>query len=406
MKLESVEIRSYRGIEHLTLPLDPRLTVLHGANGCGKTSVLTATAMALGAAPDTDYRRLELDRRVGSADRPAIAVKEASENGKPTGTLSLYIPEFRMPADIDGPVRVPKPNLGPWERELSDMALPRCRFYDIDRAAASSLIGRSVGSIPDYEQLFEWFHAKEYEELRLQREQGADARLGSLAAVRAAICGMLHDVSDPRVGMSDPPRLVVSRPDEPVIAFEQLSDGYRGVLALAADIGRYLVEADLAGDSPKPLEREIVVLIDEIELHLHPAWQQRILADLIRTFPNAQFVLSTHSPQVLTTVHPKHIVELAVEEGRVVAGPPSAPTYGAEAGAVLAGVMGVEKRPPNEFSEGLRRYMRLVSDDQGETQEARKLRDRLDELSYHDPALQRADMEIRRRKMLRDMDES
>ena len=96
-----------------------------------------------------------------------------------------------------------------------------------------------------------------------------------------------------------------------------------------------------------PLESEAVVLIDEVELHLHPGWQQRILGDLQRTFPNAQFIVSTHSPQVLTTVEPQCIVELAREGDRIVAGAPAGATYGAEAGDVLSVVMGVKERPEN-----------------------------------------------------------
>ena len=410
MKLESVAIYNYRGIESLELPLDPNLTVLFGENGCGKTTVLTATAMALGIGAERDYHRAALDRRVGATDDPWIALRgidSTAEEGKEPQTQSLRVPEFRMPADFDEESRAADRYRGDWEFHWGMNPLPS-RFYDVDRAVVSSLTGREVGSKPDYEQLFEWFHAKEYEELRLQRERGQGMELEDLAAVRNAVCRMLHGVSEPRVGMSDPPRLVVTNNNagsETTFAFEQLSDGYRGVLALAADIARHMAEFRSPRESGDALDRDIIVLIDEIELHLHPGWQQRILTDLRRTFPNAQFVVSTHSPHVLTSVHPEHIVELAVEDGRVVAGHPPAPTFGAEAGNVLSSVMGVEKRPANAFSDGLKAYMRLIDDDQGETEEAKELRRQLDDLSHGDPGLGRADLEIRRRRMLRDMGE-
>ena len=93
------------------------------------------------------------------------------------------------------------------------------------------------------------------------------------------------------------------------------------------------------------------------------------------------------APQVLTTVHPKHIVELAIEDGRVVAGAPPISTYGAEAGYVLSGLMGVEQRPDNEFTRLLAQYMRLIADDRGETDEAfrRSIR-----TSRRDPATARS----------------
>ncbi len=153
-----------------------------------------------------------------------------------------------------------------------------------------------------------------------------------------------------------------------------------------------------------PLESEAIVLIDEVELHLHPAWQQRVLADLTRTFPNAQFIVSAHSPQVLTTIKPEQIVELRLESGGVVAEQTSAATYGAEAGDVLTTVMDVKERPDgNEFVGALEGYMALVGDGSGESEEAVSLRHLLESLSPHDPALDRADIEIRRRKLLKGM---
>ena len=104
-----------------------------------------------------------------------------------------------------------------------------------------------------------------------------------------------------------------------MLELDQLSGGQRAVLALAADLAWRMAQGNPHLDGP--LRSEAIVLIDEVELHLHPSWQQRILNDLRRTFPNAQFIVSTHSPQVLTTVEPKHIIELAREDGRIVAGP-------------------------------------------------------------------------------------
>ena len=194
---------------------------------------------------------------------------------------------------------------------------------------------------------------------------------------------------------------------EEELSIAQLSGGYRIMLALAADLARRMAQGNPHLDDP--LQSEAVVLIDEIELHLHPSWQQRILTDLTRTFPNTQFIVSTHSPQVLTTVKPEHVVELWREQGGIVAGSAAAPTYGAEAGDVLETVMGVDQRPgrnDNEFVEKLARYTDLVADGKGESQPAVSLREKLDELSPRDPALDRADIEIRRRKLFQSMGKS
>ena len=96
------------------------------------------------------------------------------------------------------------------------------------------------------------------------------------------------------------------------------------VLALAADLAHRLAPAN--PDKEDVLASECIVIIDEVDLHLHPRWQQTVLADLIRTFPGAQFIVTTHSPQVVSTVPRDRIWIL--NDG--VISPPPAQTRGAE----------------------------------------------------------------------------
>ena len=163
---------------------------------------------------------------------------------------------------------------------------------------------------------------------------------------------MVPGVSEPRIELY-PLRFVVSVESasgrSETLSFDQLSGGYRIVVALAADLARRMAQGNPHLEDP--LVSEAIVLIDEIELHLHPSWQQRVLPDLVRTFPNTQFMVSTHSPQVLTSVRPEHIVALSREGDDVFATQASAATYGAEAGNVLSSVMGVNQRPQNTFKE-------------------------------------------------------
>ena len=325
--------------------------------------------------------------------------------------------------------------------------LPLAVFYDANRAVFDQPQRRrgfttefpryaamqgALAARTDFREFFKWFYAKENEELRRQRDlrdfdyrikdlnAGAllralkslprrdfDYRIKDLNAVRKAIKSMLLGVSDPHIEHR-PLRFVVSVElkggGTETLSIDQLSGGYRIVLALAADLAWRMAQGNPHLDDP--LQSEAVVLIDEIELHLHPAWQQRILADLLRTFPNAQFIVSTHSPQVLTTVKPERVIGLHREDGNIVAGSAAAHTYGAEAGGVLAAVMGVSERPSNKFAAILESYMRLVSEGRGESEEARSLRRELDEDSPDDPGLDRADVEIRRRKVLSRMGKS
>jgi hypothetical protein len=110
---------------------------------------------------------------------------------------------------------------------------------------------------------------------------------------------------------------------------------------------------------------------------------------------------------VLTTVRPEHIVELSYESGRIVASSVPEPTFGAEAGYVLDTVMRVAERPPgNEFVTDLDKYRQLVIVGLGESEPALNIRRKLEELSPRDPALDIADVEIRRQKILNRMGQS
>ena len=308
----------------------------------------------------------------------------------------------------------------------SPIDLPIVAFYDTDRAVFDvphprrnlkteflryAALEGALAPRTNFREFFKWFYFLENEELREKKERRDwDYQLLELKAARKAIEHMAPGVSDPRIRLR-PLRFAVSveseagKPEE--FALDQLSGGYRIVLALAADLARRMAQGN--PHLADPLESEAVVLIDEVDLHLHPEWQQRILVDLRCTFPNTQFIVSTHSPQVLTTVRPEHIVELRRDEGCIVAGRPSALTFtfGAEAGDVLFTVMGVDERPAaehNEFVKKLNAYMRLVDDGHGQSEEAMALRNELDVLSAKDPALDAADMEMERQEIFERME--
>ena len=414
MRIREVTIRNFRAIESLELPLHPELTVLFGPNRCGKTSVLRAIALAaktcvgrfrddppLSADPE-DFRAGEgeslVELVIGDA-RPISIRGNRQEKTWETPGDQILLPLEPSAAAQPGRLEVnlavfygteraigPVPQLDP---EVLRAELRRVRAFD-DAFVMNA----------DFGKLLEWFQIREYQEFTEQRDRrDHDFHLRDLSAVRDAISAMLDGVSNPRFRF-DPWRFVVdelaTNGDRRELSLDQLSGGYRMVLGLAGDLAWRSAQA--YPEEPAPLEAPIVALIDEIELHLHPEWQQRILGDLRRTFPNTQFVVSTHSPQVLSTVKPDQIVALERDGDRIVPGPPDGPTYGAASGDVLSRVMGVEQRPENEFRKTLDAYWRLIDEGQGESRDARRLRKRLDALSPDDRGLRRADIELRRRR--------
>ena len=421
MKLALIRIQNFRAIECLELRPHAQLTVLHGDNAHGKTSVLSAIAAGLGAIPTAlpEVAGLGLkrtDRRDGS-DCTSVLLKTTDEvawEQRLGRRLDWYQESDQEHPSPTSPLR----GLKNWLNQTALAAsgqptdLPVVAYYDTDRAVVDAIkrgakrkasasrylaLAGALAAKTSFRELFEWFYEKENEELREQRErQRLDYRLRDLSAVRDAITSMVGGVTDPHVEMR-PMRFVVSqrfgeRTEKRSLG--ELSGGCRAVLALAGDLARRMAQGN--PHLANPLQSEAVVLIDEVDLHLHPSWQQRILRDLTRTFPNAQFIVSTHSPQVLTTVMPEQIVELHREHGAVVASRTSATTYGAEAGEVLVAVMGVKERPANDFTDKLQEYLRLVGRGRGSSKVATALRSELEALSPQDPALDRADMEMAR----------
>ena len=438
MKLKSVEIENYRAIEKLELALDPSLTVFHGDNSHGKTSVLSAIAVGLGAVPFllpdvSGIGFLKKDRREGGE---GVRVSLTTTNEITWERTSSYVRKRRWTLSEDTvQERQERPRhtlreLKQWLEKTALAAwgtpidLPIMAFYDTERVVRGlakrrgrpkSAISRyaalegALSARTSFRELFEWFYIKENEELREQRERrDLDFRLKELTAVRDAISSMIDCIAEPHVELR-PMRFVVSERLDGEAAekrtLDQLSGGCQAVLALAADLAWRMAQGNPHLDDT--LSSEAIVLIDEIELHLHPSWQQRILGDLRRTFPNAQFIVSTHSPQVLTTVEPQHIVELYRDGDRIVAGAPGGATYGAEAGDVLSVVMGVDERPPeNRFTKALDQYRRLIREERWESKEALALRESLESMSPYDSALDRADLEIKRRKLFKQRAES
>lgn len=159
----------------------------------------------------------------------------------------------------------------------------------------------------DFDAFLEWFSEEEASELREQRKtKGYVSK--ELDAVRRAIEQVFFHAErhcfDPRFE-SNPKRFVITETSTSGESlereFDQLSDGYRGMIALVSDFARRLAIANQYTEED-PLLGEGVLIIDEIDAHLHPKWQYRVIDDLRRTFPNVQLIVSTHSPEVVSTV--------------------------------------------------------------------------------------------------------
>lgn len=137
-------------------------------------------------------------------------------------------------------------------------------------------------------------------------------------------------------------------------------------------------------------------------MHLHPAWQQVVLGSLTKAFPNIQFIVTTHSPQVLTSVRKECIRVIEWEGDKTFARMPVWETYAQESRATLEDVLGVPSRPPLDITNKLCDYLRRVEDRNDNTPETMQLRTELESaLGAGDAQLQLADMLIDRNKAMR-----
>ena len=146
-----------------------------------------------------------------------------------------------------------------------------------------------------------------------------------LQRVKQTLAAILPDIQDgadieilgPKVlGHPDEPSGVRFKTPYGLVPLSGLSLGYQTTLAWAVDLASRLYED--YPDSPNPLAEPAIVLIDEIDLHLHPRWQRQIMEDLSQHFPNAQFIATAHSPSMVQAAANANLAVLQQKDGQVV----------------------------------------------------------------------------------------
>ena len=431
MKLENLSLAHCGGFEQLDITFEPDVTLIAGVNGAGKSTLLRALAVLLSRAlPEFtpsrsallyftdddihgDKASLEVTARIHienqtinagvqrqradeeKGDRFVLLRQEESAPASTsfaqllsartlTGELEASIKETR--AALTALKDAPNPPIAVYftpERRLPGQprTLPEAKPFEPSIAYSRALQDREV----ELREFMHWF--------RTQEKLGADnepSRLRVLDTLRHVVKELIPEFTNLRV--QEQPRLgfVVDKRGESFY-LHQLSDGERGLLALVFDLARRLAIAN--PDTEDPIAEGVaLILIDEIELHLHPKWQRDVLRRLREIFRACQFVVTTHSPLVLGEVPAKCIRFLEFSEGKIS---PTTPTeaYGMDANRILQEQMEAPAR--NKTVEGeLRRLFELI--DQEEFDEARAAIEKLaTELGYREPELVRASSLIR-----------
>lgn len=329
MKLKSVSLENFRSKVSSTLELGSRLTLLIGENGNGKTTFLDAIAIALGEIltylPEVKGIGFKARGDINQSNGKLAAytrIKVISNAGIGWDKMQKRDKSQRTAKQIEAGLGVKQLHhylqesiLDPWNLSLP-FSLPVIVQYGVGRALLDDLpmrrrgfpknhsrfesLADALNSTSRFRSAFIWFYNKENEESRLKQEKrDFDVTLPELDAVRRCITTLFPNLSSPRIAVN-PLRFVVTQDGEE-LEIDQLSDGYKTMLGLAVDLSRRMAAANPHMDDP--LAAEAVVMIDEVDLHLHPSWQQRVVSDLLKCFPNTQFILTTHSPIVVEGIN-------------------------------------------------------------------------------------------------------
>lgn len=410
MILKKITIKNFRNFDELNLKFDNRLTVIIGNNGAGKSTILDAISIAMGAylsgydnigyfrIKDEDVKenkyvigdRIDAQRQFPSTiEAEGMILKEKCKwkiSKEKSNSKGIKPSEIKSVTEIAGKLQSEIRNGN------NQILLPVVAYYGTGRLWNNSTVNYEYKSnrLSGYTDCMNihlnnasfvsWFRMMTIIELQKKRV------LPDFSTVKKAMCSCIENVigtKDVNV-MYDFTRdqiVVVYGKDKKTETLSELSDGYRNTLNMVADIAfRMSLLNPQLGESVIT-ETEGIVLIDEVDLHLHPGWQQRILPDLLKIFKKVQFVVTTHAPMVINSVRKDNVVVLNNNSVDYV----GIQTYGKDANSVLSAVMETGNRPV-EIEKLFQLFYNAL--DNGEIENAKKTLTKLeDKLQDDDPEL-------------------
>lgn len=462
MYIKQLNLSNYRGFKELSLNIPQDLCVFIGVNGSGKSTILDSIAVLLKmwiyalkqtikpfseiellpigliSENDISLNQNTMNLAIGVRFDESVLKKEreiawavAIENNK------LERKETIQSSDLPKHIKSLQQKL--FSREI--YGIPILLYYKANRVAdlqsseSENVLNKSqvreqqlslfdipqlqaydnafIQGIYSYQDFENWFRVQEdYENERKLREN-PDYKNPSLEIVRTALETFFSHFTNTNYSRlrivrtlnfeevrftrrSMQASLTISKDDQD-LQIEQLSDGERMCIIMVADIARRLAIANPTSDI-EALQGSGIILIDEVESHLHPQWQREIVPSLRKTFPKCQFIVTTHSPQVLSNIPNENIFIL--EDFQVLAETP--PNYGRDSNSILFDLMNVTKRP-EFFQRKVNQCFELI--DENKLAEAKALlRELEDHFGEQDADIIRAKSEIEFTKQLDEID--
>ncbi len=423
MNITKLELTHFRGAQALRLDFHERLNVFVGVNGAGKSSVLDAAAILLSWMINRIKHASASGRPISESD---IQNGESTANIKVTCKMQGRYFGWNLAKTRKGhnkrgvaSVLVTLSEIAKqWQSEISEhdekVNLPLMAYYPVNRAVLDiplrirekhrfgllAAYDEALSGGASFRQFFEWFREREDLENEIRRDRqtlfqkiNAPFPDPQLETVRQALEQLMPDFKNLTV-RRNPLRMEVEKKGKR-LSVNQLSDGEKCLMAMVGDLARRMAIASPVRNNP--LEGEGIVLIDEIDLHLHPKWQRMIIPKLTNIFPKCQFIVSTHSPHVLTHVQPESIYLLKETEEGIVSTQP-AESYGKTTDRILEDLMGLETTRPDPVSERLDMLYQEI--EKGQLSEARKIIKEMKNKIGEDPELVKAGVLIKRREMI------
>lgn len=414
MHINQIHLKNFRCYEDVEIEFHPRFNIFVGINGTGKSSALEALRIAIGALflgvdkykdkiaspgisqDDVRLSRLEQQYPVVisskgmiedfSADGASRTVEiewERSLTTKGGATRSANAKEMKE-ASVRMQEAIRK------HKEIHN--IPLVAYYSTDRFKKEK---KDVGVEPDGSRLRGYYNAldpltniKFFLDLYYTETLSAlqhDTPSVILQAVNEAVKKCVN-CDDLMFDIKHQELLLIQHDTHQGMPFHLLSDGVRSMLALVMEIAFrcYLLNPHLGKEAA--LLTSGVVLIDEIDLHLHPAWQKRVVKDLQAAFPHIQFIVTTHAPLVIGSLRDGKI--FTIKDNQVYDFPLQT---GKDANYIL-NEMGTSEMD-DDIKRALTEYFLLIEKGMGKELPALSLREQLErQLGQNHTELQRADM--------------
>jgi len=418
MRIESFSMTGYRGVRgKQTISLSPQVNILFGENGAGKSTVLYGMMTALswfaarvrstyGNGNLVEYHEInnqcnhaELSITCRTADnqlftwsinksRKGIAMLEKSDYSQ----LNAITQSLQRAREDHG-VEVSLPIVVLYPASRTGLDIPR-RIRKRHTFDSISLYDSNQIWNSDFRLFYGWFSNQQAIELENRDKGNTITADRSLSVVKEAIHTFIEDFSNLRFQFNTPQGLYVDKRGFGPLRIEQLSGGEQSLLALITDIAIRLVIANPT--LPDPLLGRGIILIDEVDVHLHPTWQYSVVENLRNTFPNCQFILTSHAPSIISQGKPGEVYRLSVDMDTIFI-TQGVPSYGKEMDEIYQDFLGLQTIRPKEIYHGIKEIYALMETDLDEAEERLK---KLQQTIHNDSGLEKIQMLITRRRTI------